>query len=60
MKTILVLGAGRSSSALIAYLLDYASKSGNKVLVGDISRDAAQKHVADHPSTSDKRIRAHN
>jgi saccharopine dehydrogenase-like NADP-dependent oxidoreductase len=50
MKTILVLGAGRSSSALIAYLLDYASKSGNKVLVGDISRDAAQKHVADHPS----------
>ena len=49
--TILVLGAGRSSSALISYLLDYASKSGNKVLIGDISREAAEKQVRNHPSS---------
>lgn len=48
--TILVLGAGRSSSALISYLLDYASKTGNKVLIGDISGEAAQKQVRNHPS----------
>src|SRR5689334_4476762 len=50
MKTILVLGAGRSSSALIQYLLDYARSSGGKVLVGDISREAAAQRIGTHPS----------
>jgi saccharopine dehydrogenase (NADP+, L-glutamate forming) len=45
MKTVLVLGAGRSSAALITYLLDYAEKSKNKVLVGDLSYEQAQAKV---------------
>jgi saccharopine dehydrogenase-like NADP-dependent oxidoreductase len=50
MKTILVLGAGRSSSALISYLLDYAGQTGNKVCVGDIQRDAALRRLRGHPA----------
>ncbi|MDL5048759.1 saccharopine dehydrogenase NADP-binding domain-containing protein [Oscillatoria amoena NRMC-F 0135] len=45
MKTILVLGAGRSSSALIAYLLDYAGKGMFTLLVGDLSPELAQERI---------------
>ncbi|QOI97332.1 MAG: saccharopine dehydrogenase NADP-binding domain-containing protein [Flammeovirgaceae bacterium] len=47
MKTILVLGAGRSSSALIAYLLEFARKSNNRVVVGDLSYELACEKVRD-------------
>lgn len=47
MKTILVLGAGRSSSALISYLLEFARKSNNQVVVGDLSYELARERVAD-------------
>jgi saccharopine dehydrogenase-like NADP-dependent oxidoreductase len=50
MKTILVLGAGRSSSALIQYLLDYVRTSGGKLLVADISREAAARRIGSHSS----------
>lgn len=45
MKTILVLGAGRSSSSLISYLLDSAGSNGWEIIVGDFSLDAAQAKV---------------
>ncbi len=45
MKTILVLGAGRSSSSLISYLLDLAASHGWQIVVGDFSIDAAQAKV---------------
>lgn len=45
MKTVLVLGAGRSSSALITYLLNWAAKSNNRVVVGDQSLALAQARV---------------
>jgi saccharopine dehydrogenase (NADP+, L-glutamate forming) len=41
MKNILVLGAGRSSSSLIAYLLKHASSNDWYVVVGDVSEEAA-------------------
>ena len=41
METILVLGAGRSSSALITYLLQQAWK----IVVGDVSDSAARKRI---------------
>lgn len=44
-KVILVLGAGRSSSALIDYLLDNASVSGWHVTVGDFNLKSAQERV---------------
>lgn len=45
MKTILVLGAGRSSSALITYLLKQASQNSWKVIVGDLSVEAARERI---------------
>lgn len=50
MRSILVLGAGRSSSALIDYLLKQASASGWKVTVGDISETASRDRVGNSPS----------
>lgn len=45
MKSILVLGAGRSSSSLITYLLQYAPVHDWHVTVGDLSQTAAATHV---------------
>jgi saccharopine dehydrogenase-like NADP-dependent oxidoreductase len=49
MKTVLVLGAGRSSSSLIRYLLDNAAAHQWTVVVGDAALDLAMKKVAGHP-----------
>lgn len=48
MKHILVLGAGRSSSSLIKYLLDLSGALDCEVTVGDISLRAAQEKVSGH------------
>ena len=48
MKTILVLGAGLSTSSLIKYLLDNSESYNWKVIIGDISKDAANKKLDDH------------
>ena len=45
MKTILILGAGRSSSALITYLLQQATIYSWKIVIGDVSEAAAQQHL---------------
>ena len=49
MSSILVLGAGRSSSALISYLLSQASDHNWKITVGDVSEKAAQERVGKSP-----------
>ena len=48
MKQILVLGAGRSSLALIRYLLDNAGSAGWLVTVADISIEAANQKTNGH------------
>ena len=45
MKTILVLGAGRSSSSLVRYLFDNASSNEWNIVVGDISIEAARRGI---------------
>jgi saccharopine dehydrogenase (NADP+, L-glutamate forming) len=45
MKTILILGAGRSSAALITYLLQQASVHGWSIVVGDVSEAAARQRI---------------
>ncbi len=45
MKTILALGAGRSASVLISYLLQQGEANGWKILIGDISQDAARERI---------------
>ena len=46
MNRILVLGAGRSSSSLISYLLAQAKISKWQIVVGDVSEQAAKDRVA--------------
>lgn len=48
MKCILVLGAGRSSSCLIDYLLKEAKLNDWHIVVGDLSVEAAKEKVGDH------------
>jgi saccharopine dehydrogenase (NADP+, L-glutamate forming) len=45
MKTILVLGAGRSSSSLIHYLLTHAPTHDWQIVVGDISAKSALERI---------------
>jgi len=44
-KIILVLGAGRSSSVLISYLLREGQAEGWQIIVGDISEEAARERI---------------
>src|SRR5690554_2505717 len=50
MKTITVIGAGRSSSSLIKYLLDYSSKHQFQVVVADQSLETAEQKIKMHPN----------
>ena len=49
MPSIIVLGAGRSSSALIDYLLQQASDRNWRVTVGDVSEASARERVGNSP-----------
>ncbi len=46
MPSILILGAGRSSSALISYLLRFGAANGIDVTVGDVSLQAARERTS--------------
>ncbi|MCC6384527.1 MAG: saccharopine dehydrogenase NADP-binding domain-containing protein [Bacteroidia bacterium] len=50
MKNILILGAGKSSTALIKYLLEKSGEENFTVTVADLSVDAAQKKIGVHPN----------
>jgi saccharopine dehydrogenase (NADP+, L-glutamate forming) len=50
MKNILILGAGRSSSALISYILSHAAAHQWNVTVGDFSVQAARERIGSHPA----------
>jgi saccharopine dehydrogenase-like NADP-dependent oxidoreductase len=50
MKSILVIGAGRSSSSLISYLLAQANIYSWKIVVGDAAPEIAKQKVGDHPN----------
>ncbi len=50
MRKILVIGAGRSSSSLITYLLDKSSTESLHVTVADVSLETAQRKVNNHPN----------
>ncbi len=48
MKKILLLGAGRSSSSLIRFLLDASEKNQWQVIIGDVSEAAAREKTGKH------------
>ncbi|MFK7950920.1 MAG: saccharopine dehydrogenase C-terminal domain-containing protein [Saprospiraceae bacterium] len=50
MKNVLIIGAGRSSTALINYLLNEASKYGWFITVADADPDVAAAKINGHPN----------
>jgi len=52
MKHIFLIGAGRSATTLIHYLLRHAAAGNWHLTVGDISLETAQRKVSDHPNGS--------
>ncbi len=47
-RTILIIGAGRSASSLVRYLLDKSEKENLHIILGDISLDSAKKMIGKH------------
>ena len=52
MRTILIIGAGRSSSSLIRYLLSKAASEQLHIVIGDISLELAQQKTNNHPQAT--------
>jgi len=52
MRTILIVGAGRSASSLIQYLLDKSEKEDLHLIIGDLSLELAQKKTNNHPNAT--------
>ena len=49
MRHILIIGAGRSASSLIQYLIEHSASEDLFITVGDISEASAQKYLAGAP-----------
>nr|WP_315143616.1 saccharopine dehydrogenase C-terminal domain-containing protein [uncultured Flavobacterium sp.] len=52
MRTILIIGAGRSASSLIQYLLAKSKKEQLHLIIGDLSLELAQKKTNNHPNAT--------
>ena len=52
MRNILIIGAGRSCSSLIKYLLDKSSKENLHIIIGDINLDNAKNIINNHKNAS--------
>lgn len=50
MKHVLVIGAGRSSTFLIDYLLEHAPSQNWKLTIADLQLDWAEKRAGGHPN----------
>lgn len=48
MKSILLIGAGKSATVLIDYLLEQADKQDWRIVVGDLSVETAREKLAGH------------
>ena len=52
MRVILVIGAGRSASSLIQYLLNKSTEEDLHLVIGDLSLDLAKKKTNNHPNAT--------
>ena len=50
MRNILIIGAGRSASSLIKYLLNKSTVENIQITIGDLSLELAQKKTNNHPN----------
>ena len=52
MRNILIIGAGRSASSLIQYLLNKSNQENLHLTIADISLELAQRKTNNHPNAS--------
>ncbi|WP_339702682.1 saccharopine dehydrogenase C-terminal domain-containing protein [uncultured Marixanthomonas sp.] len=52
MRNILIIGAGRSATSLIQYLLNKSETEKLALTIGDLSLENAQKLAGDHPNAT--------
>ena len=52
MRTILIIGAGRSASSLIQYLLNKSERENLHLVIGDLSLALAEKKTKNHPNAT--------
>lgn len=52
MRNILIIGAGRSASSLIKYLLEKSTQEKLHLTIGDLSLELAQKKTNNHPNAT--------
>jgi saccharopine dehydrogenase-like NADP-dependent oxidoreductase len=52
MRTVLIIGAGRSASSLIQYLLNKSVEEDLHLIIGDLSLESAQNKTNNHPNAT--------
>ncbi len=52
MRVVLIIGAGRSASSLIQYLLNKSEAEDLHLIIGDLSLASAQKKTNNHPNAT--------
>jgi len=52
MRTVLILGAGRSASSLIQYLLNKSVEENLHLIIGDLSLESARNNTNNHPNAT--------
>ena len=52
MRNILVIGAGKSASNLITYLIGKSEQENLHITIGDLSLDNANAHVKNHKNAT--------
>ncbi|MBT8261368.1 MAG: saccharopine dehydrogenase NADP-binding domain-containing protein [Bacteroidia bacterium] len=60
MRNILIIGAGRSATSLVQYILNKSQEEDLLVTIGDISIQNARKLAAGHPNAEATLIDIHN
>ena len=52
MRKILIIGAGRSASSLIQYLLNKSDEENLHLVIGDLSLESAKNKINNHPTAT--------
>ncbi|MFT3794939.1 saccharopine dehydrogenase family protein [Flavobacterium sp.] len=60
MRNILIIGAGRSASSLIQYLLNKSAAENLHLTIGDLSLELAQRKTKNHPNATAIALDIHN
>lgn len=60
MRNILIIGAGRSASSLIQYLLNKSDAENLHLTIGDLSLELAQRKTNNHPNATAIALDIHN